>query len=1065
MPTARARVPYPHATIVWGACVIGIALAAHTAVLLVTGDPSVRATVSDLLFPLEGAAAAGVLFLVAARLRADPRLLVGWLLVGLSWLCTAVRDGGWWISEVFLREPPFPSPVDFVNLLGYPLFLLGVSFLSPLQRLFRERARLLVDIAIVLIGTALVLWIIAFLPLQQNGVGNPPSHNALTLIYPAGDFLEIAAAVILLYCPRRAAFAGSAYLLIASALVRVSTDFTFGYLNLAGTYQSGSLFEIGWAVSTALSAFAALRWLDPGLRSRAGTSPAAAEDEATRRLGPMWLSTLPYLWMIGAFAVMVWTRINPLPVDRRPLVVMATAIILLGGGRQLLTIIQNRRMSRELLGAREILEQRVTERTAELERANQELSLLDRVRTAMAAEIEIPSMVRRIVESVAATFAYSHVSLYLREGDTLVLQHQVGYARAIERIPVDRGISGRVARTGRPVLVPDVRKDRDYIAAFEGVCSDVIVPILDGPTVLGTLSVESMEGRRLGEPDLRLIAAVGAQAGMAISRAMVLSYAQESEEELRRERESLETRVKERTAELERINEELIVEASERLRQEEQLRLLSRAVERATESLMIFDCTGALLYANSAFQRITGRTPENATPGDFMVFFQDNARLPAEMQSAVRDLKPWSGVLTLPRPDGSRLTVDISIAPLLDEAGRCAHWVGVMNDITERSLLEERVRQGEKLEALGRFAGGIAHDFNNLLAIIIGYVRLALERHDTVGEARRGMDLVAETAERAAALTRRLLAFSRQQARDVHLLDLNAVAAGMSDMVSRLVGEHVSLYVRGAPGLWPVRADRVQVEQIVLNLASNSADAMPAGGALVIETANLTVETLIACFPDSIPPGRYVRLQVRDTGSGMPEEVRAHIFEPFFTTKEPGKGTGLGLATVYGAVRQSDGHICLETGPGAGTTFSIYFPAQEGAPDVATAPEEPGEMPRGGETVLVVDDDDHVRALTVLMLNRLGYVTRMASDGAQALQILSDGSHVDLVLTDISMPGMTGVTLAENIARGVRPPRLLYMSGYAADTLAGTSPGRYFLQKPFTEVRLANAVRGALDGE
>ena len=292
------------------------------------------------------------------------------------------------------------------------------------------------------------------------------------------------------------------------------------------------------------------------------------------------------------------------------------------------------------------------ERTADLERANLELFLLDRVRTAIAAEIEIPSMVRRIVESVAATFAYSHVSLYLREGDTLVLQHQVGYARSVERIPVDRGISGRVARTGRPVLVPDVRKDRDYIAAFEGVCSDVIVPILDGRTVLGTISVESMEGRPLGEPDLRLIAAVGAQAGMAISRAMVLSYAQESEEELRRERESLETRVKERTAELERINEELIVEASERVRQEEQLRLLSRAVERATESLMIFDCTGTLLYANPAFQRITGQTPESAPPGDFMVFFQADPRLPPEMQAAVRDLKPWSGVLTLPRPDG-----------------------------------------------------------------------------------------------------------------------------------------------------------------------------------------------------------------------------------------------------------------------------------------------------------------------------------------------------------------------------------------------------------------------------
>ena len=902
-------------------------------------SPAVRAAVSDLLFPLEGAAAVGVLFLVAVRLRAEPRLLVGWLLVGLSWLCTAVRDGGWWISEVFFREPPFPSPIDFINLLGYPLFLLGVSFLSPLQRLFREQARLLVDIAIVLIGTAMFLWTFAFIPLQRNGVGNPPAHYALALIYPASDFLAIAAAVILLYCPRKAAFAGSAWLLIAAAIVRVVTDFTFGYMNLAGTYRSGSLFEIGWAVSTALCVLAALRWLDPGMRARAGAPDG--EDETSPAAGSP-VAQLPAVRM---------DRRRPCHrgVDARPSSSNGQATSPCHDRRhhpacRRPPASHSRPESADEPGAAGSAGDPRTARQGEdrgVERANRELSLLDQVRTAMAAEIEIPAIVRRIVESVAATFEYSHVSLYLLEGDTLVLQHQVGYAQSVARIPVERGISGRVARTGRPVLVPDVREDRDYLEAFEGVCSDVIVPILDGRTVLGTLSVESTRGRRLGEPDLHLIAAVGAQAGMAISRAMVLGYAQESEEALRRERETLETRVKERTAELERANEELVVEAAERLRQEEQLRLLSRAVERATESLMIFDCTGVLLYANPAFQRITGHTPESATPGQFMVFFRDNPRLPAEMQAAVRGLKPWGGVLTLTRPDKNRLTVDLSIAPLLDDAGRCAHWVGVMSDITERSLMEERIRQGEKLEALGKFAGGIAHDFNNLLAIIIGYVRLALESHDTVGEARRGMDLVAATAERAAALTRRLLAFSRQQARDVHLLDLNLVINGMSDMVSRLVGEHVSCYISGAHGIWPVRADRLQVEQIVLNLASNSADAMPAGGALVIETSNLSIGTLIACFPDSIPPGRYVRLQVRDTGNGVPAEVRAAHLRAVLHHQGARKGTGLGLATVYAAVRQSEGHICLETAQGAGTTFSIYLPAQEGTPEVATAPEEP----------------------------------------------------------------------------------------------------------------------------
>jgi two-component system cell cycle sensor histidine kinase/response regulator CckA len=249
-----------------------------------------------------------------------------------------------------------------------------------------------------------------------------------------------------------------------------------------------------------------------------------------------------------------------------------------------------------------------------------------------------------------------------------------------------------------------------------------------------------------------------------------------------------------------------------------------------------------------------------------------------------------------------------------------------------------------------------------------------------------------------------------------------------------------------------------------MNLAANSADAMPAGGSLEIETSNVTVEDVFPCHRDTVPAGRYVRLSVRDTGSGIPAEVREHIFEPFSTTKEPGKGTGLGLATVYGVVRQNDGHICLDTSPGAGTVFSIYLPAQDGAPEAATADTDPRETPRGTEIILVVDDDDHVRALTVLMLQRLGYVTLVASDGTTALQILADEKPVDLVLTDISMPGMTGVTLAENIGRRARPPCLLYMSGYAADVLSGARSVRNFLQKPFTEAVLANAIRGALDG-
>jgi two-component system, cell cycle sensor histidine kinase and response regulator CckA len=340
-------------------------------------------------------------------------------------------------------------------------------------------------------------------------------------------------------------------------------------------------------------------------------------------------------------------------------------------------------------------------------------------------------------------------------------------------------------------------------------------------------------------------------------------------------------------------------------------------------------------------------------------------------------------------------------------------------------------------------------------------VRIALENHDNPREARRGMELVADTAERAVALTRRLLAFGRRDERELRFLDLNPLIHGMAEIVSGLIGERVRLDVRSEAGLAPILADRVLMEQIVLNLAANGADAMATGGVLTIETASVTFEEALHGHPDMVPPGRYVLLRVCDTGTGIPPEVRERIFEPFFTTKGPGKGTGLGLATVCGAVRQSEGHICLDTTPGAGSVFSIYLPARQGAAETTADAPPAAAAPRGAERILVVDDDEHVRSLTVLMLERLGNAVLEAADGERALRILSNGGHVDLVLTDVSMPGMTGLTLADTIGRGDRPPRVLYMSGQAADTPSDL--GRESLQKPFTEAALATAVRGALD--
>jgi CheY-like chemotaxis protein len=287
----------------------------------------------------------------------------------------------------------------------------------------------------------------------------------------------------------------------------------------------------------------------------------------------------------------------------------------------------------------------------------------------------------------------------------------------------------------------------------------------------------------------------------------------------------------------------------------------------------------------------------------------------------------------------------------------------------------------------------------------------------------------------------------------------------MEQMVARLVGEHVRVEVHPAGVLLPVEADPVQMEQLIMNLASNAADAMPGGGTLSLETATVILDSSLEAQREVIPPGSYVRLTVRDDGSGMSPEIQGHVFEPFYTTKAAGKGTGLGLATVYGIVKQSNGFISLESAPGKGATFRIYFPTREGTIAAAPVEREQGTAPGGRETILVVDDQEEVRAVTMLMLEDLGYTVVEASSGQEALAILDRGSPpVDLVITDVSMPEMTGHALVERISVRANPPKSLFISGYADGTLDGLVHNRDFVQKPFTARTLAQAVRTVLDG-
>jgi PAS domain S-box-containing protein len=401
-----------------------------------------------------------------------------------------------------------------------------------------------------------------------------------------------------------------------------------------------------------------------------------------------------------------------------------------------------------------------------------------------------------------------------------------------------------------------------------------------------------------------------------------------------------------------------------------------------------------------------------------------------------------------------------------DRAGTPERLIGVTIDITERRSLESQLRQAQKMEAVGQLAGGVAHDFNNILTAILGYSRFLMEGLVDPAQ-QRDLEEVLKAANRAAALTKQLLAFSRRQVIETTLLDVNALIQDMSEMMRRLIGEHIALVTALATDLWPVRADPSHLEQVLMNLVVNASDAMPHGGRILLETASVTLDRSFQIGKGAVKPGDYVLLSVADTGSGMDEATKARLFEPFFTTKGRGKGTGLGLATVYGIVTQAGGYIWVYSEPNQGSTFKIYLPRAE-----AARPTPEREAPRakavgGSESILLVEDEEAVRTLTRLILERAGYTVLEAADPAEAEAVMAAaGGTVALVVTDVVMPGGTGPDLFKRLLQRDPGLRAIFMSGYTDTTvvdLGMLEREADYLQKPFAADALVAKVRDALD--
>jgi len=504
---------------------------------------------------------------------------------------------------------------------------------------------------------------------------------------------------------------------------------------------------------------------------------------------------------------------------------------------------------------------------------------------------------------------------------------------------------------------------------------------------------------------------------------------------------------------------------------EQTSRKLFCAVEQSADTVLVTNSEGIIEYVNPAFEALTGYSKQEVV-GKTPSILKSGQQAPAlyrELWETIRAGGVYRGLMVNRKKSGEIYYVDESISPIRNPEGQITHFVSNGRDLTKRFSLEAQLLQAQKMDAIGRLAGGIAHDFNNLLTIITSYSELALDSVAPGSSAHGGLQEILGAARRAAGLTRQLLGFSRTQAQALRVAELNPVVGEIVKTLHHLIGEDIELAFVPGQGLGRLRLDPVQIEQILMNLAANSRDAMPQGGRCTVETSNVQLDEQYADRKNAvIPPGRYAVLTVTDTGAGIPPDQLAHVFEPFYTTKSSGKGTGLGLATVYGIVKQNQGFVWVYSEPGLGTTFKIYLPCVPDQPSTVEVPDAAAETSaRGTETVLLVEDEEALRRAVAEFLSLRGYTVLEARDGLDALSITKNhGSTIDLAVTDVVMPRMSGGELASELLRLRPETRVLFLSGYAGQAILDHKVGdleNNFLQKPFTLKQMAGKVRTVLD--
>ena len=672
----------------------------------------------------------------------------------------------------------------------------------------------------------------------------------------------------------------------------------------------------------------------------------------------------------------------------------------------------------------------------EIQRRNRELGLLNHVIAASATTFELENILQTTCRELCLTFDLPQSAALLlnqkRTTATVVAEHIPENLTSLVNvtIPVKGNAFFEYLLINKaPLIIHDVLNDSRLQAVQQllhqgQVKSILFLPIIINDDVEGAIILNTYKPHKFTTDEINLAWSVTDQIAGALSNA--------------------------------------------RLTQAHQ-RLIT-AIEQSAESVVITDTKGIIVYINPAFERTTGYTWKDAVGQNTSILNsqQQDKEFYKELWSTIASGNVWRGRFINKKKDGNLYTEDATITPVRNEHNVIVNYVNVARDITHELQLEEQLRQSQKMDAIGQLAGGVAHDFNNLLTAIMSYAGLALETLPPDQFVYEDIKGIQKTAERAATLTRQLLAFARQQVSQPRVIDINDSILNMDKLLRRLIGADVELVTLPATSLGRVKIDPGQFEQILVNLVVNARDAMPNGGKLLIETANVVLDHNYAQGHAEVIPGNYVMMVVTDNGTGISKDIQARIFEPFFTTKEVGKGTGLGLATCFGIVKQSKGHIWVYSEPKHGTTFKVYLPCIDKEHVLPSKSAPAHHLPGGTETILLVEDETTVRNLASRTLRQRGYTILEATNGEEALNIVREqkDTSIDLILTDIVMPKMGGAILVKKLIPDYPGLKVLFISGYSDNAVIHNDmlEAKYdFLQKPFTPEQLAHKVREVLN--